>query len=184
MSRIEVWLSLVEHYVRDVGAASSNLVTSTIGNARSFGRFSRCCVFCFIWGNLEFVRHLCADVSKAHEKAGQNTTRNRRRSYCTSGRFSFYACSLSSSYSMRSPGWQCSTLQSLAIERWSSPPVPCRSAVSVPCPSSFSFLMRVVFQPCSFSSWKSLSYLIGIVSTSFPWSRYAFLLCLPLHNTL
>ena len=25
MSRIEVWLSLVEHYVRDVGAASSNL---------------------------------------------------------------------------------------------------------------------------------------------------------------
>ena len=25
----EVWLSLVEHYVRDVGAASSNLVTST-----------------------------------------------------------------------------------------------------------------------------------------------------------
>ncbi len=28
-SSIEVWLSLVEHYVRDVGAASSNLVTST-----------------------------------------------------------------------------------------------------------------------------------------------------------
>ncbi len=28
-SPIEVWLSLVEHYVRDVGAASSNLVTST-----------------------------------------------------------------------------------------------------------------------------------------------------------
>lgn len=28
-SLIEVWLSLVEHYVRDVGAASSNLVTST-----------------------------------------------------------------------------------------------------------------------------------------------------------
>lgn len=26
---IEVWLSLVEHHVRDVGAASSNLVTST-----------------------------------------------------------------------------------------------------------------------------------------------------------
>ena len=25
----EVWLSLVEHHVRDVGAASSNLVTST-----------------------------------------------------------------------------------------------------------------------------------------------------------
>ena len=38
MSRIEVWLSLVEHYVRDVGAASSNLVTSTIENARSFGK--------------------------------------------------------------------------------------------------------------------------------------------------
>ena len=29
MSHIEVWLSLVEPYVRDVGAASSNLVTST-----------------------------------------------------------------------------------------------------------------------------------------------------------
>ena len=28
-SPIEVWLSLVEHYGRDVGAASSNLVTST-----------------------------------------------------------------------------------------------------------------------------------------------------------
>ena len=28
-SPIEVWLSLVEHYVRDVGVASSNLVTST-----------------------------------------------------------------------------------------------------------------------------------------------------------
>lgn len=27
---IEVWLSLVEHHVRDVGVASSNLVTSTI----------------------------------------------------------------------------------------------------------------------------------------------------------
>ena len=26
---IEVWLSLVEHHVRDVGVASSNLVTST-----------------------------------------------------------------------------------------------------------------------------------------------------------
>ena len=27
---IEVWLSLVERYVRDVEAASSNLVTSTV----------------------------------------------------------------------------------------------------------------------------------------------------------
>ena len=27
---VEVWLSLVEHYVRDVGAAGSNPVTSTI----------------------------------------------------------------------------------------------------------------------------------------------------------
>ena len=36
-------------HVRDVGAASSNLVTSTIENARSFGKFSCCCVFCFIW---------------------------------------------------------------------------------------------------------------------------------------
>lgn len=35
-------------HVRDVGAASSNLVTSTIEKARSFGKFSRCCVFCFI----------------------------------------------------------------------------------------------------------------------------------------
>ncbi len=75
-----MWLSLVEHYVRDVGAASSNLVTSTIENARSSGKFSRCCVFCFIWGgSLKFVRHLCAAISKAHEKAGQNITRNRRR---------------------------------------------------------------------------------------------------------
>ena len=47
-SPIEVWLSLVEHYVRDVGAASSNLVTSTIEKARSLGKLSRCCVFCFI----------------------------------------------------------------------------------------------------------------------------------------
>ena len=60
-----------------------------------FREVSCCCVFCFIWGNLKFVRHLCADISKAHEKAGQNATRNRRRSYCTSGRFSFYACLLS-----------------------------------------------------------------------------------------
>ena len=29
MSRIEVWLSLVEHYVRDVGAAGSNPVIPT-----------------------------------------------------------------------------------------------------------------------------------------------------------
>ena len=42
---IEVWLSLVEHYVRDVGAASSNLVTSTIkmtenrGLSSTFGLF-------------------------------------------------------------------------------------------------------------------------------------------------
>ena len=33
MVEIEVWLSLVERYVRDVEVASSNLVTST--NARS-----------------------------------------------------------------------------------------------------------------------------------------------------
>ncbi len=30
---IEVWLSLVEYYVRDVGAAGSNPVTSTIWKA-------------------------------------------------------------------------------------------------------------------------------------------------------
>lgn len=29
IGHIGMWLSLVEHYVRDVGAASSNLVTST-----------------------------------------------------------------------------------------------------------------------------------------------------------
>ena len=34
---IEVWLSLVEHHVRDVGVASSNLVTST----KKDGFFSR-----------------------------------------------------------------------------------------------------------------------------------------------
>ena len=55
----------------------------------------RGCVFCFIWESLKFVRHLCAAISKGHEKAGQNITRNRRRSYSTSGRFLFYACSLS-----------------------------------------------------------------------------------------
>lgn len=79
MSRIEVWLSLVEHYVRDVGAASSNLVTSTIENARSFGRFPVAACFVLSGGSLKFVRHLCAVISKAHEKAGQNITRNRRR---------------------------------------------------------------------------------------------------------
>ena len=94
-SSIEVWLSLVEHYVRDVGAASSNLVTSTIENARSFGKFPVAACFVLSGGSLKFVRHLCAAISKAHEKAGQNITRNRRRSYSTSGRFSFYACSLS-----------------------------------------------------------------------------------------
>ena len=141
MSHIEVWLSLVEHYVRDVGAASSNLVTSTIGNARSFGRFSRCCVFCFIWGNLEFVRHLCADVSKAHEKAGQNTTRNRRRSYCTSGRFSFYACSLPSSvYSKISPILHSSNSHSFASTSKETLCL-CRSRCKVACPISFSFLI-------------------------------------------
>ncbi len=35
ISRFEVWLSLVEHYVRAGGAASSNLVTSTIENTHS-----------------------------------------------------------------------------------------------------------------------------------------------------
>ena len=43
----EVWLSLVEHYVRDVGAASSNLVTSTSGKNLSIDRilgFFFCCV--------------------------------------------------------------------------------------------------------------------------------------------
>lgn len=34
---IEVWLSLVEHHVRDVGAASSNLVTSTKKSRMPFG---------------------------------------------------------------------------------------------------------------------------------------------------
>lgn len=79
MSRIEVWLSLVEHYVRDVGAASSNLVTSTIENARGFGKFLVAACFVLSGGSLKFVRHLCAAISKAHEKAGQNITRNRRR---------------------------------------------------------------------------------------------------------
>ena len=78
-SPIEVWLSLVEHYVRDVGAASSNLVTSTIENARGFGKFLVAACFVLSGGSLKFVRHLCAAISKAHEKAGQNITRNRRR---------------------------------------------------------------------------------------------------------
>lgn len=95
IGHIGMWLSLVEHYVRDVGAASSNLVTSTIENARSFGKFPVAACFVLSGGSLKFVRHLCAAISKAHEKAGQNITRNRRRSYSTSGRFSFYACSLS-----------------------------------------------------------------------------------------
>ena len=37
----EVWLSLVEHYVRDVGAAGSNPVTSTSEKPCSFGSFLR-----------------------------------------------------------------------------------------------------------------------------------------------
>ena len=41
---VEVWLSLVEHHVRDVGVASSNLVTSTIGCPYPFG----CGQFLFI----------------------------------------------------------------------------------------------------------------------------------------
>ena len=57
MSRIEVWLSLVEHYVRDVGAASSNLVTSTIEKARSFGKFPVAACFVLFGGSLKFVRH-------------------------------------------------------------------------------------------------------------------------------
>ncbi len=39
---VEVWLSLVEYYVRDVGAAGSNPVTSTIFYRKSpdfFGGF-------------------------------------------------------------------------------------------------------------------------------------------------
>lgn len=68
MSRIEVWLSLVEHYVRDVGAASSNLVTSTIENARSSGKFSRCCVFCFIWGEASNLYAICAPPFQKHTK--------------------------------------------------------------------------------------------------------------------
>lgn len=73
MSRIEVWLSLVEHYVRDVGAASSNLVTSTIENARSSGKFSRCCVFCFIWEKPQ----ICTPFVRRHFKS----TRKSRTEY-------------------------------------------------------------------------------------------------------
>lgn len=73
MSRIEVWLSLVEHYVRDVGAASSNLVTSTIEKTRSFGKFSRCCVFCFIWGKPQ----ICTLFVRRHFKR----TRKSRTEY-------------------------------------------------------------------------------------------------------
>ena len=36
-------------------------------------------VLFYLGGSLKFVRHLCAAISKAHEKAGQNITRNRRR---------------------------------------------------------------------------------------------------------
>ena len=52
-SPIEVWLSLVEHYVRDVGAASSNLVTSTIEKARSFGKFP--VAACFVLSGKKYV---------------------------------------------------------------------------------------------------------------------------------
>ncbi len=45
---IEVWLSLVERYVRDVEAASSNLVTSTILALKHFSEpfsFAFCTAF-------------------------------------------------------------------------------------------------------------------------------------------
>ena len=41
---IEVWLSLVERYVRDVEAASSNLVTSTILALRSISQSHFLCL--------------------------------------------------------------------------------------------------------------------------------------------
>ena len=66
-SPIEVWLSLVEHYVRDVGAASSNLVTSTIEKARSFGKFP--VAACFVLsGKASNLCAICAPTFQKHTK--------------------------------------------------------------------------------------------------------------------
>lgn len=67
MSRIEVWLSLVEHYVRDVGAASSNLVTSTIENARSSGIIPGLRVL-FYLGEVSNLYAICAPPFQKHTK--------------------------------------------------------------------------------------------------------------------
>ena len=73
----------------------------------------------------------------------------------------------SSTYSIMSPGWQFSALQSLAIDRWSRPPVPFFIAVSVACPSIFSFRIRYEVNPFSSYNFNNLSYLIGIIAPPF-----------------
>ena len=77
MSRIEVWLSLVEHYVRDVGAASSNLVTSTIENARSFGRFPVAACFVLSGGKRRLGHYEGTKSSKSPCKVQQNSTKRK-----------------------------------------------------------------------------------------------------------
>ena len=64
--KIEVWLSLVERYVRDVEVASSNLVTSTISSVHNeFGLW----ILDFSFQKSYFImikatqRHLWQDIS-------------------------------------------------------------------------------------------------------------------------
>ena len=66
----EVWLSLVERYVRDVEAASSNLVTSTIKTKRE-----ACPLFLFL--RLKFTDLSFANACVCRERAGSESVRNR-----------------------------------------------------------------------------------------------------------
>lgn len=64
-------------HVRDVGAASSNLVTSTIENARSFGRFPVAACFVLSGGKRRLGHYEGTKSSKSPCKVQQNSTKRK-----------------------------------------------------------------------------------------------------------
>ena len=67
---IEVWLSLVERYVRDVEVASSNLVTSTI-NKRTLNE----CPFIYVESVIFDLGCCIATTASSHSPLGDRQAR-------------------------------------------------------------------------------------------------------------
>lgn len=88
-SPIEVWLSLVEHYVRDVGAASSNLVTSTNYRRLNYEKKLVIQPFFVTWGGFAKNRFFPKMASKYGQMASKMASG--KRSVCASC-WNFWSC--------------------------------------------------------------------------------------------